>query len=123
MSEQIKKPNSIGRPSKAKIGLVKPRKDPTKQKKKYESVNCECGGRFSQKDLKRHLETRKHRQFFGEVLEPLTRNKKSNVNCYLNYKIDDLTLEQREIRREYFRIANIHYRARKKLEEEKEKEL
>jgi hypothetical protein len=117
MSEEMKKQNSVGRPSKAKIGVVKPRKDPASQRKKYESVDCECGGKYSQKDLKRHLETRKHRLFLGEELQPLTRNRKSSVNCFLNCKIDDLTLEQREIRREYFRIANIHYRARKKAEQ------
>lgn len=39
-------------------------------------------------------------------------------HCFVNKKVADLTPEQREIRREYFRIANIHYRARKKLERE-----
>ena len=39
-------------------------------------------------------------------------------HCFVNKRIDDLTLEQRSIRREYFRIANRHYRARKKLEQE-----
>lgn len=39
-------------------------------------------------------------------------------HSFVNRKVADLTPEQREIRREYFRIANIHYRARKKLERE-----
>jgi hypothetical protein len=39
-------------------------------------------------------------------------------HSFVNKKVADLTPEQREIRREYFRIANRHYRARKKLERE-----
>ena len=41
-------------------------------------------------------------------------------HSFVNKKVADLTLEQREIRREYFRIANIHYRARKKLQQQQE---
>jgi hypothetical protein len=122
--KQVPKVSKPKKPKKPEIGVVKPRvkKDPNAPKKKYVSpiILCECGGKHAQKDLKRHLATRKHRLFLGEELEPLTRNRKSNVNCFLNCKIDDLTLEQREVRREYFRIANIHYRARKKAEQEKE---
>ena len=121
MSQQIE---IKGRPKKPEIGEVKTRvkKDPNAPKKIYISpiIHCPCGGSHARRDLQRHLRTRKHRLYTGEVLEVLTRNRKSNTTFSLNSKIDNLSMEEREIRREYFRVRNIHYRARKKLEKENE---
>jgi len=119
-----------GRPRKKEIGEVKPKKvkDPNAPKKVYKyvipTVKCQCGGEYVKSNQKRHEATRKHRKYLGEVLPPSTR-KRSPIcekTRIIRSKVADLTEEDKEKRREYFRERNFYYRQRKKMEQNEDED-
>ena len=92
-------------------------------------VTCECGSTLCSKQaISRHLKTRKHKIFIGEIIvppkvkpepkkrgRPLSPESPDDVTKILNSKVEELSEEQLSIRRSYFRKKTQEYRNRKKL--------
>ena len=92
-------------------------------------VTCECGSTLCSKQaITRHLNTRKHKIFIGEIIvppkvkhppkkrgRPLSPESAVNFSKILNSKVEELTPEELTIRREYFRQKTRQHRDRKKL--------
>ena len=96
--------------------------------KKAGRVTCECGSTLCSKQaISRHLKTRKHRIFIGEIIVPpkvkappkqrgrkLSPESPENITKILNSTVDNLTPEELTIRRAYFRKRQQAYMDRKR---------
>ena len=96
--------------------------------KKVMSFTCECGSILNSKQaLQRHLSTRKHKILIGEIIIPpkvkpspkkrgrkLSAGSPENITEILNTKVENLSEEDANIRREYYKKKQQEYRDRKK---------
>jgi len=96
--------------------------------KKVGAYTCECGSTLCSKQaILRHLNTRKHKVFIGEIIVPpkvkrdpkirgrkLSPDSPQNITKILNSKVEELTEDDIKIRREYYKNRQQEYRDRQK---------
>jgi len=92
-------------------------------------VTCECGSTLCSKQaISRHLKTRKHKIFTGEIIVPpkintppkrcgkaLAEDSPENITFILNSKVTELSEDELTFRRKYFAKKQREYINRKKL--------